>query len=85
MEKIGRRTVLKLSVLEGLGLMAKPRGFLPVLAMEGSETFEVVKTEEEWKALLSPAQYHLLRQEGTESLFANTYHQSKATGTYHWL
>jgi peptide-methionine (R)-S-oxide reductase len=33
---------------------------------EGSETFEVMKTEEEWRAILTPEQYAVLRAEGTE-------------------
>lgn len=81
--EIGRRTVLKLSVLAGLGILVKPLGFMPVLAMEGPETFEIVKTEEEWKALLTPAQYYVLRQEGTERPFTNAYHQYKEAGTYY--
>ncbi len=81
--EIGRRTVLKLSILAGLGILVKPLGFMPVLAMEGPETFEIVKTEEEWRALLTPAQYYVLREEGTEQPFANAYHQYKAAGTYY--
>ena len=81
--KIGRRTVLQIGALAGLGIMAKPLGFLPALAMEGPETFEVVKTDEEWKALLTPEQYYVLRREGTEPPFTNAYHANKAMGTYH--
>jgi peptide-methionine (R)-S-oxide reductase len=31
-----------------------------------NETFEVVKTDEEWQEILSPKQYEVLRQHGTE-------------------
>jgi peptide-methionine (R)-S-oxide reductase len=31
-----------------------------------SEVFEVTKTEEEWKAVLTPEQFSVLRKEGTE-------------------
>ncbi len=81
--EIGRRTILQLSVLAGLGLLVKPHGIMEVLAMEGPETFEVVKTEEEWKAILTPAQYYVLREEGTERPFSNAYDANKATGTYY--
>ena len=31
-----------------------------------AETFEITKTPEEWKKQLTPMQYHILREEGTE-------------------
>ena len=40
------------------------------------------KTEEEWKALLSPAQYHVMREKGTERAFRNTYCRSFEPGIY---
>jgi peptide-methionine (R)-S-oxide reductase len=35
-------------------------------AEDSGKVFEVTKTEEEWRALLTPEQYSVLRQEGTE-------------------
>ena len=46
------------------------------------EITKITKTDAEWKALLTPEQYRVLRQEGTEKPFANPYHNSKASGTY---
>lgn len=45
----------------------------------------VVKTEEEWKKLLSPEQYRILRQSGTERPNGAVYKEFKhqGTGTYH--
>ena len=44
--------------------------------------FQVTKTDEEWKRILTPEQYRVLRQEGTERPFANQYYASKEGGTY---
>jgi peptide-methionine (R)-S-oxide reductase len=43
---------------------------------------KVVRTEEEWKELLTPEQYHVLREKGTERPFQNKYDEHFAPGTY---
>ena len=40
------------------------------------------KTEEEWKKKLSPEQYRVLRQKGTEAPFSGKYVSSKEKGMY---
>jgi len=40
------------------------------------------KTDAEWRASLSPEQYQVLRQKGTERAFTGEYHNSKVPGTY---
>jgi peptide-methionine (R)-S-oxide reductase len=42
----------------------------------------IEKTDEEWKSVLTPTQYHILREKGTERAFTGPYHDSKAKGTY---
>ena len=43
---------------------------------------EVTKTDEEWRESLSPEQYAVLRQAGTERPFSGEYVDTKDDGTY---
>lgn len=39
--------------------------------------------EEEWRQRLTPEQYHILREAGTERAFTGKYEKNKAAGIYH--
>jgi len=43
---------------------------------------EVIKTEEEWKKVLTPEQFRVLRQKGTERAFTGEYWNTKDQGVY---
>ena len=45
-------------------------------------TEKVVKTEEEWRELLTAEQFHICREKGTEPAFSGEYDGSKRAGTY---
>ena len=47
------------------------------------ENFEITKTETEWKAELSDAEYYVLRQAGTERPFSSALNKEHRSGTYH--
>jgi len=42
----------------------------------------VVKTDAQWRRLLTEEQFHILRESGTERPFANRYHDHEAEGIY---
>ncbi len=79
---MSRRNLLKVGAIVALGTFVKTMG----LGFAGSEpstgSFSIVKSEEEWKSILTPMQYQVLREEATEPPFSNAYHDSKAKGVY---
>lgn len=57
-----------------------------VSASTNDVVFDGVKlerSEEEWKAILTPAQYNILREEGTDYPYKSQYHDNKAHGDYY--
>jgi peptide-methionine (R)-S-oxide reductase len=47
-----------------------------------AKVFEVARTDEEWRKLLTPAQYRVLRQHGTERAGASPLDKEYGPGTY---
>lgn len=43
---------------------------------------KIVKSDAEWRQQLSPAQYNILRQEGTERAFSSPLNDEKRSGSY---
>jgi peptide-methionine (R)-S-oxide reductase len=51
-------------------------------AKETKSREKIVKTEEEWKKLLTPAQYQVTRRKGTERAFTGEYWDHHEQGVY---
>ena len=43
---------------------------------------KIIKTDEEWQTCLTPEQYQVLREKGTERAFTGKYYKHQAKGTY---
>lgn len=52
------------------------------LSLTDTSLKKVVKTEEEWKKILTQDQYFILREQGTEPPFDNAYHDNHEKGHY---
>ena len=75
-----RRDFTKFGLAAAAGL-----GALKLAARAGEEkemTYEVTKTEEEWKKVLTPEQFEVLRKHGTERAGTSPLNKVHETGTF---
>ena len=63
-----------------LAVGAVPRAF----AADAPPAFigKIAKTADEWRVLLTPVQFHVLREEGTERAFSSPLNDEKRKGTF---
>ncbi|HON78818.1 MAG TPA: peptide-methionine (R)-S-oxide reductase MsrB [Spirochaetota bacterium] len=52
------------------------------LTKETSEVERIVKSDEEWRRVLTPEQYRIARKKGTEPPFTGKYHDNHEHGIY---
>jgi peptide-methionine (R)-S-oxide reductase len=75
-----RRVLLSTSAL---GLAAVLDGFVPGLATAASTgKFEIEKSDDEWRKILSADQFEVLRRAGTERPFTSALLKEKRRGTF---
>jgi peptide-methionine (R)-S-oxide reductase len=81
--EMGRRQILMggLGVI-GLGAMARFLGGASTTGAANAAAFEVVKTEEEWRRALTPAQFNVLREHGTERAGSSPLNDEHRHGTF---
>lgn len=72
------------TLLFSLCMLAALPGFTQNKPVQTNQKgFEVVKSDAEWKKLLTPEQYRVLRQKGTEYAFTGAYYDNHEPGTYY--
>ena len=72
----------KIASLLILMLMISCVGNAQNSSKEKKKTYKVVKTNAEWKELLSPLAYNVLREAGTERPFTNEFKGIKKSGVF---
>lgn len=74
-----RRTFIKLGLASLAGMACSANA----ISQKKQRADKVVKTEAEWKQILTKEQYYVTRQKGTERAFSGAYDKNKEKGTYH--
>jgi len=77
---VDRRQLLGASALAFLGAACTFGGAGEATARSGG--FEITKTDAEWRRVLKPAQYYILRQEGTERPYTSPLNDEHRAGTF---
>ncbi|MBU0594503.1 MAG: peptide-methionine (R)-S-oxide reductase MsrB [Gammaproteobacteria bacterium] len=76
-----RRTFIKLAG-GGASMLAVPQLLVPLHAIAAERIARISRSDAEWKNLLTPAQYDILRHEGTEAPFTSPLNHEKRSGIY---
>lgn len=76
-----RRTFIRLAAGGASSLLVAPFA-LPGQTVAAERIEKLVRSNAEWKKRLTPAQYHILREEGTERPYSSPLNGEKRSGVY---
>ncbi|NRQ13389.1 peptide-methionine (R)-S-oxide reductase MsrB [Ensifer sesbaniae] len=76
------RRVLLMAGTTVLTAAAATRGFTSFASASAAQAFEIVKTDDEWRAILTDDQYRILRHEDTERPFTSALNHEKRKGIF---
>ena len=79
-----RHTLLSLGAVSGtgVGIFVGVRGLFASPPALAGRAYEVMHSDAEWRNLLKPEQYHVLRQAGTERAFTSPLNKEKRAGVF---
>ena len=78
--------ILVMLFLFACGNSLPPSGTTPSIESEGEEMAgKFIKSDEEWRQILTPAQYEVTREKGTEPPFTGKYYDFHEEGVYHCI
>ncbi|HXU94633.1 MAG TPA: peptide-methionine (R)-S-oxide reductase MsrB [Gallionella sp.] len=76
-----RRAFIKLAA-GSAGALAMSKFLMPGQALAAERIDRIIRADAEWRMLLTPEQYYVLRQEGTERAFSSLLDHEKRSGVY---
>ena len=78
---ITRRTLFKSAALTGIAAAIAPRSAQSKSSRDAFD-YEIARTDAEWRAMLAPEEYRILREGGTERKHSSPLVQETRDGTY---